>query len=292
MELKGVFTALVTPFDQGVLQLETYRDLCKRQLTNGISGLVPCGTTGETPTLSKEEWESCIRCAVEVAQKEGVSQGRKFPVIAGCGTNATHSTVENIELAKKIGADAALVVFPYYNKPNPKGLIAHVEAACSVGIPIVLYHVPGRTGQRLSAKMLAQLCRIDGVVALKEATGDVSLGQELLNALSDTEVDILSGDDFTYAALTSMGFSGVISVLSNPAPRLSVDWYQAAEQGNISRLRELRNYLLPLTAELFEHTNPLPCKALMSEMGLLKNEARLPLIAVPWKGSTNPKSLH
>lgn len=292
MELKGVFTALVTPFDQDVLQLDTYRDLCERQLRNGISGLVPCGTTGETPTLSKEEWESCIRCAVEVAQKEGTLQGRNFPVIAGCGTNATHSTVENIEQAKAFGADAALVVFPYYNKPNPDGLIAHVEAACSADLPIVLYHVPGRTGQRLSSKMLDQLCRVDGVVAIKEATGDVGLGQELLNALSDTDVDILSGDDFTYAALTAMGFSGVISVLSNPAPRLSVDWYDAADQGNVSTLRELRKTLLPLTAELFEDTNPLPCKALMSEMGLLKNEARLPLVAVPWKGSTNPESLH
>jgi 4-hydroxy-tetrahydrodipicolinate synthase len=291
MQLKGVFTALVTPFDQGKLDSDTYKKLCERQLQSGISGLVPCGTTGETPTLTKEEWEQCIRCAVDVSKKEGERQNKTFPVIAGCGTNATQSTIQNITFAKEFGADAALVVFPYYNKPNTEGLIAHVQAACSVGLPIVLYHVPGRTGQRLSVEVLALLCRIEGVVAIKEATGDVTLGQELLNALVDTDVNILSGDDFTYAALTSMGFSGVISVLSNPAPQLSVDWYEAADQGNISNLRELRKKLLPLTAELFENTNPLPCKALMAEMHLLKNEARLPLSAIPWKGSTDPNSL-
>ena len=292
MQLKGVFTALVTTFDQGQLQIETYKALCERQLLHGISGLVPCGTTGETPTLDKEEWEACIQCAVDVSKEQGQKQDKKFPVIAGCGTNATKSTVQNIQDAQRIGADAALVVFPYYNKPNPEGLIAHVQAACSVGLPIVLYHVPGRTGQRLSVQLLEKLCRIDGVVAIKEATGDVTLGQELLNALADTDVDILSGDDFTYAALTAMGFSGVISVLSNPAPRLSVDWYEAANTGNVTALQELRKTLLPLTAELFSSTNPLPCKALMSEMNLLQNEARLPLVAIPWSGSTDPKTLY
>ncbi len=292
MQLTGVYTALVTPFYQGKLQLETYKTLCERQLQNGVHGLVPCGTTGETPTLSKEEWESCIRCAIEVSQKQGQVQNKKFPVIAGCGTNSTQSTVDNITQAKTFGADAALVVFPYYNKPNPEGLRIHVQKACAVGLPIVLYHVPGRTGQRLSVEQLAELCRVEGVIAIKEATGDVTLGQELLNALADTDVHILSGDDFTYAALTCLGFSGVISVLSNPAPQLSVDWYEAANQGNIQQLRALRKTLLPLTAELFSHTNPLPCKALMSEMKLLENEARLPLQSISWSGSTDPKSLY
>ena len=153
MELKGVFTALVTPFDQGVLQLETYKELCERQLRNGISGLVPCGTTGETPTLSKEEWESCIRCAVEVARKEGNLQGKNFS-IAGCGTNATHSYV-NIE---QNFADAALVVFPYYASQTRR--IDCCRSCCSVGLPIVLYRYQVN-GQRLSSKMLAQ-GRIDG----------------------------------------------------------------------------------------------------------------------------------
>lgn len=282
--LFGVCTALVTPFSMGSVDIATLERLVERQIAAGIHGLVPCGTTGETPTLTSEEWESVIRCTVETAS------GR-VPVIAGCGSNSTTQTVTNIEAAKAFGADAALVVFPYYNKPNPEGLKAHVLAACSVGLPIVLYHVPGRTGQRINAELLEELCRTQGVIALKEATGDVTLAQELCNRLADTNVSLLSGDDFTYAAAVAMGFDGVISVLSNPAPQQSVAWFEAAKNGDMTTLRSFRKQLLPVVSALFSSTNPIPCKGMMAGMGLLKNECRLPLQAESIPDSTFWKNL-
>jgi 4-hydroxy-tetrahydrodipicolinate synthase len=279
-KLSGIFTALVTPFNQGKVDFACFRDLCKRQINAGVTGLVPCGTTGETPTLNTEEWEQLIRIAVEEADG-------KVLVIAGCGTNATHSTCQNIRRVKELGADAGLVVFPYYNKPNPEGLLVHVTEAGKEDLPIVLYHVPGRTGQRLSADLLEQLCRLPNVIGLKEATGDVTLGQELCNRLADTDISLLSGDDFTYAALCAMGFDGAISVLSNPAPELSVEWFDVAQTGSIPRLRELRSLLLPVVSTLFSSSNPLPCKAIMNKQGLLQNEARLPLRAIELEESTD-----
>ena len=283
--LHGVFTALVTPFKGGVddfvVDYETFRALCKRQLDNGVQGLVPCGTTGETPTLSHEEWQRVISIAVEEADGH-------VPVIAGCGTNNTRSTVANVHRAKELGADAALVVFPYYNKPNRAGHLAHVKAICGVGLPVVLYHVPGRTGQRLSPDLLEELCRVPGVIGLKEATGDVTLGLELCNRLSDTDVALLSGDDFTFATLMTHGFHGVISVLSNPAPAQTVAWASAAANGITADLKRYRTSLLPLVDFLFHQSNPLPCKALMADMGLLESHARLPLMALEKDSYTLP----
>jgi len=267
MNLTGVYTALVTPFVDGAVDIDTFRALCIRQIKSGVAGLVPCGTTGETPTLSDLEWGELVRTAVEVADN-------KVPVIAGCGSNSTAKTVETITRAKALGADAALVVFPYYNKPNSKGLFAHVEASLRVGLPIVLYHVPGRTGQRLPASQIATLCQLHNVIAIKEATGDVALGQELLEL---TDVSVLSGDDFTFAALRAMGAHGVISVVSNIAPSLTVKWDHAANTGDVVSLRALRTQLLPLIRFLFDDTNPVPAKAAMSAMGLCSNEVRLPL---------------
>ena len=268
--LHGVCTALVTPFKDGEVDLGRYWDLCRRQLDAGVHGLVPCGTTGETPVLSKTEWASLVRTAVEAS-------GGTVPVIAGCGSNSTAATVESVRAARELGADAALVVFPYYNKPNPQGMELHVRAVCAEGLPVVLYHVPGRTGQLLDAAQLELLCRIPGVAGLKEATGDVALGQELLNRLDGSGVSLLSGDDFTFAPLAAMGFDGVISVLSNPAPALTAEWLAAAQSGDINILRQLRKRLLPAVSALFSATNPVPCKAAMHGMGLLENELRLPL---------------
>ena len=269
--LKGVFTALVTPFKDDEVDYECFKQLCIRQINAGVAGLVPCGTTGETPTLRQDEWEKLISIAVEVAQG-------KVPVIAGCGSNATAQTILNVQRVKELGADAGLVVFPYYNKPNPEGLRAHVKQVCAQGLPIVLYHVPGRTGQRLGAELLEELCRTPGVVGLKEATGDVTLGQELCNRLADSNVALLSGDDFTYAALVAMGFDGVISVLSNPEPQKSVAWCQAAANGDTATLQQLRYELLPIVFELFSETNPIPCKKIMAAQGLLHYGVRLPLM--------------
>jgi 4-hydroxy-tetrahydrodipicolinate synthase len=267
MQLSGVYTALVTPFREGSVDLEAWRALVDRQLEAGVAGLVPCGTTGETPTLSQEEWSALVSIAVERSDA-------RVPVIAGCGTNSTATTVDGVARARALGADAALVVFPYYNKPNPAGLRAHVEAAARVGLPLVLYHVPGRTGQRIGTELLAELCNIPGVVGLKEATGDLVLGEQLLQR---TDRALLSGDDFTFAPFMVMGGAGVISVLSNVAPRMTVAWAAAAASGDLSTFRALQKRLMPLVHYLFAEVNPVPCKAAMAMMGLCENELRLPL---------------
>jgi len=276
MELRGVHTALVTPFSDGAIDLDTFSALCTRQMEAGIAGLVPCGTTGETPTLDGEEWAQLVSTAVRIAD------GR-VPVTAGCGTNSTAGTVANIVQARALGADAALVVFPYYNKPNTAGHRAHIEACCRVGLPLVLYHVPGRTGQHLNAGLLVELCHTPGVIAIKEATGDVELGQRLVNL----GVPVLSGDDFTFPALISVGASGVISVISNLAPRMTVALAEAAAAGDRETFSALNQRLQPVVDYLFSDSNPVPCKAAMAELGLCANELRLPLAP----GAPPPRAL-
>jgi 4-hydroxy-tetrahydrodipicolinate synthase len=267
VQLSGVLTALVTPFSGGSLDIARFQTLVERQLAAGIEGLVPCGTTGETPTLEPEEWTAVVRASVTLAKKN-------VPVIAGCGSNSTAKTVAQIEEAKRLGADGALVVLPYYNKPNAAGHRAHLDACVRTGLPIVPYHVPGRTAQLLPVELLAELCNRPGVAGVKEATGDVTYGLRLLG-LSNTP--FLSGDDFTFAPLVCMGAAGVISVLSNVAPGLTVRWCAAARNGDVGELRRLNTKLFPVVQALFAETNPIGLKAMMAQMGLLANELRLPL---------------
>lgn len=267
LTLSGVHTALVTPLRGGELDLDAFRELAERQIQGGVAGLVPCGTTGEAPTLDDQEWAELVRAAVEV------SAGR-VPVMAGAGSNSTRKTVKSVEKAARLGADSALVVLPYYNKPNPPGLRAHVEAAASVGLPIVLYHVPGRTAQRLPVDQLAELCAVPGVAGCKEATGDVAFGTELV--LRQVTA-VLSGDDFTFAPLMCLGATGVISVLSNVAPKLTVALANASRDGDLPAVRALTAQLFPLIRYLFAEINPVPVKAAMAALGLCENELRLPL---------------
>jgi 4-hydroxy-tetrahydrodipicolinate synthase len=213
--------------------------------------------------LSPDEWETLISIAIEEAQG-------KIPVTAGCGTNSTATTVARVERAVELGAQAALIVLPYYNKPNPAGHLAHMQAACDVGLPIVAYHVPGRTAQHLSAGLLAEICELQGVIALKEATGDLQLASELLETTSTT---MLSGDDATALPFLALGGHGMISVLSNVDPWATVALYQA--QGE--EARALHYDLMPLVRYLFSQSNPIPCKAAMSALGLCQNRLRLPL---------------
>ncbi len=268
MKPTGVHTAVITPFEDGAVDLDTFEALCARQIDAGVQGIVVCGTTGETPTLDDEEWTSLVTTAVRIS-------GGRVPITAGCGSNSTARTVENIARAKKLGADAALVVFPYYNKPNPTGHLAHVEACCRVGLPVVLYHVPGRTGQRLDGALLRQLCEVSGVVAIKEATGDVAFAQALVHSV---DIPVLSGDDFTMAALIAIGGQGVISVVSNVAPSQTTRLVQAAIDGDMAALQQMNRELQPLISYLFSDVNPAPTKAVMAELGLCKNELRLPLM--------------
>lgn len=268
--MKGVHTALITPFSHGHLDLEAFRRLARRQLQAGVAGLVPCGTTGETPTLTQAEWADCISTAVDVASGNAM-------VTAGCGTNSTRTTAENCKAARELGADAALVVLPYYNKPNPDGHVAHLAAAASAGLPLVVYHVPGRTGQKLPAGQLAALANMPGVIGLKEATGDVGYGGDVL---ARTKTPVLSGDDGTFFPLMALGGTGVISVISNICPAKTIALAAAAESGDLETARKLHFELLPIIEYLFHTSNPVPAKALMAALGLCENDVRLPLAPI------------
>lgn len=266
MRLEGVHTALVTPFAEGGgLDLDAFGVLCARQLDAGVEGLVVCGTTGESPTVSFEETSELVRAAREVA-------AGRAQVTAGIGTNDTRTTVRNADRAAALGADLGLLVLPYYNKPNPQGLRAHVVEAARPGLPLVLYHIPGRTGQMLPAALLAELADLDGVVGIKEATADLKYCGELLRRTRST---VLSGDDFTFLPLLAIGGRGVISVVSNVAPAQTVAVWEAHERGSgaDAAMRELWD----LVVFLFSDTNPVPCKAALAELGLCRPDVRLPL---------------
>jgi 4-hydroxy-tetrahydrodipicolinate synthase len=264
----GIHTALVTPFDAGGdVDLDAFVRLIDRQLAAGVHGLVACGTTGETPTLSAEEWTALVAATVERV-------GGRVPVTAGVGTNATASTVRNVERAAALGADAGLLVFPYYNKPNPSGLRAHVHEALRVGLPLVLYHVPGRTGQRLPVETLAEFASLDGVIAVKEATGDVTYGTDLI---ARTATPVLSGDDFTFLGLLAQGGAGCVSVVSNVDPGRTVAAYDAWRAGRVDDARVAVRELWSLIGWLFCESNPVPCKAALAHLGLCRADVRLPL---------------
>jgi 4-hydroxy-tetrahydrodipicolinate synthase len=266
--MHGIHTALVTPFadDDGV-DLPPFEALCERQIAAGIHGLVACGTTGETPTLEAEEWSALVASAVRV------SSGR-VPVTAGVGTNATRSTVRRTQAAAERGADLGLLVLPYYHKPNPDGLRAHVREALAVGLPLVLYHVPGRTGQRVSDALLGELASLPGVAAVKEATGDLRYGTDLMQR---TTTPVLSGDDFTFLGLMAQGARGCVSVLSNVAPAQTVAVWSAHEAGRTAEATARFRALYDLVGFLFADTNPVPCKAALAALGLCTTRVRLPL---------------
>lgn len=266
---EGVHTALVTPFQDEEFDLPAFERLLLRQLQGGVHGLVVCGTTGETPTLEQQEWELLLQKTVELGRG-------KARITAGVGSNSTRATVRNIERALALGVEAGLLVLPYYNKPTPEGLRAHVTAAAGPGLPLIVYHVPGRTGQRVAPELLAELCNIPGVVACKEATGDLSYGQDLMLG---TACPVLSGDDFTWLPLLSVGGTGVISVLSNVAPRLTVAVWEAWKRGDLQEAARIHRQLYPLVRYLFAQSNPVPVKAALATMGLCSAACRLPLTA-------------
>lgn len=266
--MQGIHTALITPFlADGSLDLPAFVALCERQIAGGVQGLVPCGTTGETPVLDAAETDRLIGAAVEVAA------GRVM-VTAGIGSNSTAATVANARRAKAAGADAGLLVFPYYNKPNPAGLRAHVQAVADVGLPLVLYHVPGRTAQHLPVGQLADLAALDGVIAVKEATGDLRYGTDLLRRTSRA---VLSGDDFSYLGLIAQGGHGCISVVSNVDPARTVKVWRDAAEGRLGDAAATLAELWSLITFLFSDSNPVPCKAAMAALGLCRPEPRLPL---------------
>jgi 4-hydroxy-tetrahydrodipicolinate synthase len=267
---QGAITAIITPFRNGRLDGPALRKLVAFQIRNGISGIVPCGTTGESATLSFEEHEKVIQIVIDAAR-------RKVPVIAGTGSNNTKQAVLLTRYARKAGADAALVITPYYNKPTQKGLVAHFKAiAEDVDIPIVLYNVPGRTGVNMTAETVARLAELDNVVGVKEASGNLTQICEILNSTPD-DFCVLSGDDALYFPLLALGARGVISVVSNVAPREMADLYDAFAAGDIAGARKLHYRLWPLMQTLFIETNPIPAKTAVAMMGMIREEFRLPL---------------
>lgn len=268
---EGVFTALVTPFtEEGKIDEQALRRLVDFQIEEGIDGLVPVGTTGESPTLGAEETEAVIRITVEQAR------GR-VPVIAGAGSNSTDKAIHLAAAAKKLGATASLQVAPYYNKPTAEGFYRHFTAiADAVDLPMVVYNIPGRTGKNIENSTMLRLAGHRNIVAVKEASGDVS---QMMNLISQKPAAfaVLSGDDNLAFPLIALGGKGVISVASNLVPGRMKEMVSAALQGKWDKARELHYKLLPLFKAIFIETNPIPIKAALAMKGLMKEVYRLPM---------------
>jgi 4-hydroxy-tetrahydrodipicolinate synthase len=276
-ELKGAFTALVTPMkENGDVDYDGFRGLINFQLEQGIDGLVPLGTTGETPTLDDDEEEKLIRIAVDEVK-------RNVPVIIGTGSNDTRHMVIYTQRAKDMGADAALVVTPYYNKPNDSGLVKHFEAAAAVGIPIVVYNIASRTGRNIPAPLMEKIAGISGIVGVKEASGDLNQMGDVLQSVALPRKNganpfyVISGDDSFTLPLISLGGSGVISVISNLVPARVKALTKACLAGDFEEGRKIHFELLPLMKAAFVETNPIPIKTAMNWAGLPSGPARLPL---------------
>jgi 4-hydroxy-tetrahydrodipicolinate synthase len=274
--LAGCGTALVTPFTAtGAVDEVRYRVLVERQVAGGIRLLVPCGTTGEAATLTPAEYERVVALTVETAR------GRAT-VLAGAGSNATAATIERARAARAAGADALLIVAPYYNKPTQAGLTAHFRAVAQTmrDVPVVLYNVPGRTGSNIAAATTVALAReVENIVGVKEASGDLT---QIMAVLRDRPAGfrVLSGDDALTLPLVALGADGIISVASNEAPELMAQLTQCALGGEWDAARELHYRLLPLMEANFLESNPGPVKAALALMGLLDEQLRLPLVPV------------
>lgn len=273
MQLRGAFTALVTPFKNGTIDEERYRALIEWQIEEGIDGLVPCGTTGESATLSHEEHQDVIRICIDQAK------GR-VPVIAGAGSNNTKEAIGLAQFAKQAGADAILLITPYYNKPTQEGLFAHFKAINDeVPIPSIVYNVPGRTGVSIAPATMARLYKeLPHVVGVKEATANLIQISDILE-LCDDKFILLSGDDFTVLPTLVIGGKGVISVITNIAPREMHDMCEAYFNGDMAKANELHYKLQPLCRACFLESNPGPVKVALGMMGKMDPALRLPLVA-------------
>jgi 4-hydroxy-tetrahydrodipicolinate synthase len=267
---EGTFTALVTPFRGGAVDEAALCDLIERQIAAGVDGIVPCGSTGEAATLSHAEHRRVVEVCVAAAR------GR-VQVLAGTGSNSTSESIELTRHARDAGADGALLISPYYNKPTQEGLVAHYAAvARATGFPLVVYNIPGRTASNVLPETLARLAEIEQVVGVKEACGDLVQVSRVV-ALCPEGFTVLSGDDALILPVIAVGGRGVISTSSNVAPRAVVELVEAARRGELARARELHLRLLPLFDALFCETNPIPVKAALALMGLVDEEIRLPL---------------
>lgn len=272
MQYRGAFTALVTPYKNNAIDEEAYRNFIEWQLEQGIDGVVPCGTTGESATLSHEEHKKVISICVD--QVKG-----RVPVIAGAGSNSTSEAIDLTRYAKEAGADAALLITPYYNKPTPEGVLAHFKAiASAVSIPFFIYNVPGRTSLNVMPHTVARIFKeVPEAIGIKEATGNLKQVSEVVEECGP-EFIVLSGDDFTVLPLLSVGGHGVISVVSNIVPAMMQAMCKAYAEKDIEKAQNLHLEMAPLCRAMFLETNPSPVKTSLSLMGKMNKEFRLPMV--------------
>lgn len=269
----GAICAIVTPFRNGQVDEEKLRELIEFQIANGTDGIVPCGTTGESPTLSHEEHDRVIEITVQTVRK-------RIPVIAGTGSNSTAEALRLTKHAYDVGADAALLVTPYYNRPTQEGLYQHYKfLAEQVPIPMIIYNVPSRTGANILPETLARLAKISNIVGVKEASGSVKQMQEVIT-LCGSGFSVLSGDDYFTYPLLCLGGQGIISVVSNVAPADMSAMIDAFQTGDMARAKDLHYRMTPLVDALFIESNPIPVKTALALMGMMDGELRLPLCSM------------
>lgn len=278
---KGVGSAVPTPFDENGVNISEFRKFLQFQIDNNVDALIVCGTTGESSTMTRDEKIIAINCALEVANE-------KIPVIVGTGSNNTREAIEMSKIAERLGVDGILVVTPYYNKTTQRGLIAHYKSiAESVSLPIILYNVPSRTGVNIEPKTCFELSKVDNIVAIKEASGNISQVAQISNLCGDN-LYIYSGNDDQIVPICSLGGIGVISVLSNIKPKFVHDMVYDFLDGNIDKARKMQLNILPLINSLFSEVNPIPVKYALNELGFNFSVPRLPLVEF---SDTNKKVL-
>lgn len=267
---RGAIVAIVTPFKDGKVDEDALRELIEFQIANGTDGIVPCGTTGESATLSHEEHDRVIEITIDAVKK-------RVPVIAGTGSNSTAEAIRLTKHAYEAGADGALIVCPYYNRPTQEGLYQHYKLiAESVSIPILPYNIPSRTGVNLLPEMVAKLAKIKNIVGIKEASGSIKQMSDVIELCGD-DFAVLSGDDLFTLPLLAMGGAGIISVISNVAPADMSGLVDAFAAGDLARAKALHHKMSPLIESLFIEVNPTPVKAALYLMGKIQYEYRLPL---------------
>ena len=268
----GSICALITPFRNGAVDEKAFGDFVEWQISEGTHGLVPVGTTGESPTLSHAEHKRVVEMCIEIADK-------RVPVIAGAGSNSTAEAMELMEHAKEAGADAALVVTPYYNKPTQEGLFRHFEALNKVGLPIIIYNIPGRSVIDMTVATMARCAELENVIGVKDATAAVGRATEQKLACGDDFCQ-LSGEDVTQLGFLAQGGVGCISVTANIAPKLMSEMHEAWQAGNLKEAQRINERLTPLHTDLFCEANPGPVKYGASLLGKCADELRLPLVSI------------
>lgn len=270
---QGVYTAVITPFRQGKIDYDSYFKILENQIRSGVAGVVPCGTTGESPTLSYEEHKELIQKTVQVV-------AGKIQVIAGTGSNSTKEAIELTESACADGVDGILSVNPYYNKPTQEGMFQHFTAIANVSSkPVMLYNIPGRTNVNLVPETVSRLAAHPKIAAIKEATGDLGQMAKVISQCP-ADFDLLSGDDNLTLPVLSIGGKGVVSVVSNLFPRACVDMVSLYLRGDLEASKKIYYKLLPVFVNAFIETNPIPIKAAMSWFGYCTNELRLPMTSL------------